>query len=194
MACSVAGARGSISGAGCRRGSSSGERSRPPTPRTPRLVAGCSERRLQALEEEVVVAAAPPPGRPQAGAPSRSACSRPRASSPRPSARTRSSPTPCVRRASTSPRCATRSTSSPSRRRPTARCSAPTTTAPSTCSRAGRKMRVAVHPDDRRRRAPTAAPRSCSTSRSTSCWPAQPERHRRGRHLQGAARRRRPRR
>ena len=38
----------------------------------------------------------------------------------------------------------------------------------------GRKMRVAVHPDLDRGRAAPAAPRSCSTSRSTSCWPARP--------------------
>ena len=39
---------------------------------------------------------------------------------------------------------------------------------------AGRKMRVAVHPELDDRRAASAARRSCSTSRSTSCSPAAP--------------------
>ena len=39
----------------------------------------------------------------------------------------------------------------------------------------GRKMRVAVHPDARATRPRSGATRSCSTSRSTSCWPAAGE-------------------
>ena len=38
----------------------------------------------------------------------------------------------------------------------------------------GRKMRVALHPDLDDERAASGARRSCSTSRSTSCWPAAP--------------------
>ena len=112
--------------------------------------------------------------RPSGCAPSRSACSRPRASWPRPSPRTRSSPTPCARRASTSPRCAKRSRSSPSRRRPTARCSARNDDGTVDVFSGGRKMRVAVHPDLDDDELRPRAPRSCSTSRSTSCWPAAP--------------------
>ena len=79
-------------------------------------------------------------------APSRSDCSRPRASWPRPSARTRSSPTRCARPGTTSRHCATRWTSSPSRRRPTRRCSASTTTAPSTCRRPDARCASRSHP------------------------------------------------
>ena len=56
----------------------------------------------------------------------------------------------------------------------------------------GRKMRVAAAPRARRRRARSAAPRSCSTSRSTSCWPAaarSPARSSRSRRSSRTARR-----
>ena len=73
------------------------------------------------------------------------------------------------------------------RRRPTARSSAPTTTAPSTSSPRGRKMRVAVHPEldvDELRARPGGRAQRVAQRR------ARPRRRgrRRGRDLQGAPR------
>ena len=110
---------------------------------------------------------------PSGSGPWRSGSSRPRASSPRRSARTRSSPTPCARRASTSRRCARRSRSSPSPPRPTARSSATTTTAPSTCSPAGARCAWRCIPSSATSSWP-GVPRWCSTNRSTWCWRGPP--------------------
>ena len=133
--------------------------------------AGAGRRRSRRRPAACVAASRTPPS---GCAPSRSACSRPRASSPRRSPRTRSSPTPSARRASTSPRCAKRSRSSPSRRRPTAPSLRVNDDDTVDVYSGGRKMRVAVLPDVADG-PPAGAPRSSSTSRSTSCSPAASE-------------------
>ena len=57
----------------------------------------------------------------------------------------------------------------------------------------GRKMRVALHPEIELDELERGAGGRAQRVASTSCWPAAPERHRRGRHAQGGPRGRRPR-